>query len=118
MLDPLDFPKSLYPNTVNANPEILKFYVESIVPNITKHTSDRVAAEKNSKGLGGDPNDDGNYGSAATLDVEILQAISKRIHYGMFACVLSLWCILRWRQANLWQKPNSFRIRLLLFPIY
>ena len=28
--------------------------------------------------------DDGNYGSAATLDVEVLQSISKRVHYGRF----------------------------------
>lgn len=30
------------------------------------------------------PGDDGNYGSAATLDVLCLQALSKRIHYGKF----------------------------------
>lgn len=28
--------------------------------------------------------DDQNYGSAATRDLESLQAISRRIHYGMF----------------------------------
>lgn len=28
--------------------------------------------------------DDGNYGSASTIDVEVLQAISKRVHYGKF----------------------------------
>lgn len=26
--------------------------------------------------------DDGNYGSAATRDVEVLQALSRRIHFG------------------------------------
>lgn len=67
---------------MNANPEILKFYVESIVPKITKRTTERVAAEKRAKGLVKDLDDDGNHGSAATLDVEILQAISKRVHYG------------------------------------
>lgn len=30
------------------------------------------------------PGDDGNYGSAATIDVLCLQALSKRIHYGKF----------------------------------
>lgn len=30
----------------------------------------------------GEYEDDGNYGSAATIDVEVLQAISKRVHYG------------------------------------
>lgn len=28
--------------------------------------------------------DDGNYGSSAMIDVQILQAMSKRIHYGKF----------------------------------
>jgi chorismate mutase len=28
--------------------------------------------------------DDGNYGSSGTHDVQILQAVSKRIHYGKF----------------------------------
>ena len=26
--------------------------------------------------------DDGNYGSSATRDVEVLQALSRRIHFG------------------------------------
>ena len=28
--------------------------------------------------------DDANFGSAATVDVEVLQALSKRVHYGKF----------------------------------
>lgn len=32
--------------------------------------------------------DDGNYGSAATIDVEVLQAISKRVHYS--ACIIDM----------------------------
>jgi chorismate mutase len=31
--------------------------------------------------------DDGNYGSAATRDVEVLQALSRRIHFGEWASV-------------------------------
>lgn len=39
---------------------------------------------KRGAGIVGDDEyeDDGNYGSAATIDVEVLQAISKRVHYG------------------------------------
>jgi chorismate mutase len=39
---------------------------------------------KRANGIIGDAEyeDDGNYGSAATIDVEVLQAISKRVHYG------------------------------------
>jgi chorismate mutase len=45
-----------------------------------------LSAKKRASGIIGDDEfeDDGNYGSAATLDVEVLQAISKRVHYGDF----------------------------------
>ena len=42
----------------------MKFYVENIVPSLC---------------ISGD---DQNYGSAATRDVECLQVLSQRIHYG------------------------------------
>nr|ODN83899.1 chorismate mutase [Cryptococcus depauperatus CBS 7841] len=57
--------------SVNVNARILGFYVEHIVPGIT--------------GIGREDNvleDDGNYGSSATRDVEVLQALSRRIHFG------------------------------------
>ena len=84
VLKPVDIPKILYPNTVNANPSILSFYTRQIVPRITKTATVRLAATKRANGIIGDEEyeDDGNYGSAATLDVEVLQAISKRVHYG------------------------------------
>jgi chorismate mutase len=78
VLPPLKFPKILYPNTVNANPKILSFYVEQFVPRVT-----RRASEASNGVIGGEQNDDGNYGSAATIDVEVLQSISKRVHYGV-----------------------------------
>jgi chorismate mutase len=79
---------------VNVNASILAFYVRSIVPRVTAQASLALASLKRSKGTvlgsGGDNDDDddgeladdGNYGSTATLDVEVLQAISKRVHYG------------------------------------
>ncbi|KAG2102239.1 chorismate mutase [Suillus discolor] len=86
VLLPLAFPKILYPNTINANPSILSFYTRSIVPRITRRATLALAAIKRSNGIIGDEEyeDDGNYGSAATIDVEVLQAISKRVHYGKF----------------------------------
>jgi len=86
VLPPLSFPKILYPNKVNANPSILSFYTRSIVPRITRRATLSLAAKKRASGIIGDDEyeDDGNYGSAATLDVEVLQAISKRVHYGKF----------------------------------
>ncbi|KAH9480401.1 putative chorismate mutase [Psilocybe cubensis] len=82
----LDFPKILYPNKINANPSILSFYTNAIVPRITRRATLSLAAQKRAHGITGSAEfeDDGNYGSAATLDVEILQSISKRVHYGKF----------------------------------
>ena len=47
-----------------------------------------LAALKRANGIVGEDEyeDDGNYGSAATIDLEVLQAISKRVHYGQWRC--------------------------------
>ncbi|KAF4617285.1 hypothetical protein D9613_006115 [Agrocybe pediades] len=86
VLPPLDFPAILHPNKVNANPSILSFYINAIVPRITRRSTLSLAAKKRAAGIIGSEEfeDDGNYGSAATLDVEVLQSISKRVHYGKF----------------------------------
>ena len=88
IIPPLSFPQILYPNKVNVNPSILSFYTRTIVPRITRHATLLLAASKRAKGIVGDEEheDDGNYGSAATIDIEILQAISKRVHYGTALC--------------------------------
>lgn len=66
------------------NASILSFYIRTIVPRISLQATLTLACLKRSKGIIGDDEleDDGNYGSAATVDVEVLQAISKRVHYG------------------------------------
>lgn len=75
ILPPLEYPPLLYdPTGINVNDRIMQFYVHQIVPSITRVVTERLGKE----------NDDGNYGSAATRDLEALQAISRRIHYGMF----------------------------------
>ncbi|KAG6831926.1 hypothetical protein H0H92_006527 [Tricholoma furcatifolium] len=86
VLPPLSFPQILHPNTVNANASILSFYTRSIVPRITRRATLSLSTLKRLKGIVGDDEyeDDGNYGSAATIDVEVVQAISKRVHYGKF----------------------------------
>jgi len=66
ILPSLHFPPILHPNTVNINHQIMKMHVGHLIPLITED------------------GDDGNYGSAATCDVNCLQALSKRIHYGKF----------------------------------
>lgn len=55
-----------YSKSININQKILQVYTKEVVPAICK------------------PGDDNNYGSASMLDVFVLQALSKRIHYGMF----------------------------------
>lgn len=87
VIPPLSFPKILYPNNVNANPSILSFYTRAIVPRITRRATLALAAQKRAQGIIGDEEfeDDGNYGSAANLDIEVLQSISKRVHYGAFS---------------------------------
>lgn len=84
VLEPLVFPKILHPNNINVNASILAFYTGDIVPRITKRATSTLSASKRSNGvIAGDVDeDDGNYGSAATIDVEVLQAVSKRVHYG------------------------------------
>ncbi|WWC65275.1 chorismate mutase [Kwoniella dejecticola CBS 10117] len=68
-------PAAKHPS-VNVNHRILEFYIQQIVPGITSAT--KIAKGKAVL------EDDGNYGSAATRDVEVLQALSRRIHFGMF----------------------------------
>jgi chorismate mutase len=80
----------LYPNKVNVNPSILSFYTCAIVPRITRRATLSLASLKRAQGVAGDDEfeDDGNYGSAATIDVEVLQSISKRVHYGKSTCLV------------------------------
>jgi len=56
----------LHKNRVNTNAQIMDMYVNELIPFICAD------------------GDDGNYGSCAVIDVNLLQALSKRIHYGMF----------------------------------
>ncbi len=69
-------PALTYPSTIkepstriNHNPRILYFYLSTVLPSIVQ---------------GAYEDDDENYGSATTCDVQCLQLLSKRIHYGKF----------------------------------
>ncbi|KAN0061865.1 chorismate mutase aro7 [Thecaphora frezii] len=70
VLESVEYPNLLWPHNVNVNDKILKFYIEDIVPTITKNL--------------GEDADDGHYGSSAVRDMEVLSAMSRRIHFGMF----------------------------------
>ncbi len=66
ILPPVDCPQQIVDTDININVEIFEHYCYRIIPEIC------VAG------------DDGHYGSSATADVTVLQALSKRIHYGKF----------------------------------
>lgn len=70
LLPSLNYPKvlALYYRDVNVNSDIYKFYVENIVPEVA------CAAGEQQE----------NSGLVAVCDVEALQALSRRIHFGKF----------------------------------
>lgn len=61
----------LKPNRININDEVMTVYTERILSELCKSAADA-------------PADDGQYGSACACDIAVLQALSKRIHYGKF----------------------------------
>ena len=74
ILPPLEYPKILWDNDVNVNQELKRRYVEQILPGCCMKPS---RAERSVEAQE-------NYGSAATADVNCLQSLSRRIHYGKF----------------------------------
>ncbi|EEH34149.2 chorismate mutase [Paracoccidioides lutzii Pb01] len=73
IIQPIDYPKILHDNDVNINSVIKSRYMNEILPKACKkfNREDRGEAQE-------------NYGSAATCDVNCLQALSRRIHFGKF----------------------------------
>jgi chorismate mutase len=71
ILQPLHYPQILHPNDVNVNQKLKKSYIDHIMPAACNTRQERADAQE-------------NYGSAATIDVLLLQALSRRIHFGKF----------------------------------
>lgn len=69
-LPPINYPQVLapYSDEVNVNKEILRTYVEKVVPLLAASPGDQSE----------------NLGSTACADIECLQALSRRIHFGKF----------------------------------
>ncbi|KAJ3088744.1 chorismate mutase aro7 [Quaeritorhiza haematococci] len=85
VLPPLKFPKLLIPNDININDRLKQIYIEKIIPQICRRKG--INGKKNgaiTNDAGVDVDDDGNYGSSATKDVEALQILSRRVHFGKF----------------------------------
>lgn len=70
LLPSIEYPKvlALYSDEINVNGEILKFYVDHIVPEVSCGQGDQQE----------------NSGSVSVCDVECLQALLRRIHFGKF----------------------------------
>ncbi|KAF3936201.1 hypothetical protein ABW19_dt0203908 [Dactylella cylindrospora] len=77
ILKPLSYPKLLHPNDVNVNKRIKDVYIASILPAICRRSVD--GTEDGDRGEQKE-----NYGSTAVADVAVLQALSRRIHFGKF----------------------------------
>ncbi|OQS03709.1 chorismate mutase [Thraustotheca clavata] len=67
ILQPVNYPTVLIPNSININEQIMNVYLQKILPHVTVDVDDSTT-----------------YGSAANADVAVLQALSKRIHFGKF----------------------------------
>jgi chorismate mutase len=72
IIPPLQYPPLLHPNqNVNVNPKIYASYINEILPRITQNLPDKGESSE-------------NYGSTSVRDVECLQSLSRRIHFGKF----------------------------------
>ncbi|CCE65731.1 hypothetical protein TPHA_0M01560 [Tetrapisispora phaffii CBS 4417] len=70
ILPSIEYPQILakYSSEVNYNNKIKRIYIDEIVPLISKYSGDQAE----------------NFGSVATRDIELLQSLSRRIHFGKF----------------------------------
>jgi chorismate mutase len=66
ILPKLEYPDILMNDSINVNSEIYRWYIQRIL--------DRMCV----------PADDEQYGSSALCDISVLQALSRRVHYGKF----------------------------------
>ncbi|KAI5296651.1 chorismate mutase aro7 [Ascosphaera acerosa] len=76
VLAPINYPQVLHvpptKDAINISPTLKRRYIAEILPAICRHDrAPRGEAEE-------------NYGSSATADVAVLQALSRRVHYGAF----------------------------------
>jgi len=74
LLPPLKYPKVLWDNDVNVNAELKERYIDTILPACC------AKQERAERALEAQE----NYGSSATADVNCLQSLSRRIHFGKF----------------------------------
>ncbi len=66
VLPELAYPQILIPTSINENSLVLEKYINEVLPSICR------------------PGDDEQYGSCVQHDVSAVQALSRRIHFGLF----------------------------------
>ncbi len=66
VLPELDYPQMLIPNSINENSLLLDKYINVVLPSICR------------------AGDDEQYGTSVEHDVSAVQALSRRIHFGLF----------------------------------
>lgn len=71
ILKPIIYPPILQVNHVNLNNKIKEYYIKHILPSICLDFGRKDRGEQGE-----------NYGSAVTADISVLQALSRRIHFG------------------------------------
>lgn len=88
VLPPVKYPNLLYEHGINVNRRIYEYYRDHIVPTITAKFNAQSPISSSTGGSSSSSQtataDDGQYGSAAVRDAEVLSAFSRRIHFGMF----------------------------------
>ena len=87
ILPPLNYPRILWENNVNVNKELKARYVQSMLPGCCKQPAREERARDAQE----------NYGSAATADVNCLQSLSRRVHFGKFVA-----------ESKFLSSPDSF----------
>ncbi|ESW33082.1 hypothetical protein PHAVU_001G041900 [Phaseolus vulgaris] len=94
------FSQFLHPGaaSININKSILKMYFKDLLPSLAT------------------PGDDGNYAETAAADLSLMQAISRRIHYGKFVAEVKFRDAPQDYEPLIRAKDSEGLMKLLTFP--
>ncbi|POS83132.1 hypothetical protein EPUL_004427 [Erysiphe pulchra] len=86
ILQPLIYPKILHQNNINLNDKIKRYFIEQVLPSICLDFGREDRGEQAE-----------NYGSTVTADIQCLQTLSRRIHFGKWVA-----------ESKFMEDPQSF----------
>lgn len=100
LVPPHKYPRILHPAaaSININKDIWHMYFKELLPLFVK------------------AGDDGNYASTAASDMECLQALSRRIHYGKFVAEIKFRDAPKDYEPAIRAKDRDALMKLLTFP--